>query len=165
VPRPRLCLIAAVARDGGLGHRGALLVHVPGDLPRFKRLTLGAPMVMGRKTWDSIGRPLPGRTSIVVTRDRSWRAEGALAAPGLDEALAIAGDVPVVNVVGGAEIYALALPGADVLELTEIDAVFPADAFFPPWPREAFREAASEAHGAPDGLRWRYVRYERIAAG
>ena len=75
--KPILSLVAAVARDGGIGHRGELLVRIPDDLRRFKRLTLGSPVVMGRKTWEAIGRPLPGRQNIVITRDPAWRAEGA----------------------------------------------------------------------------------------
>src|SRR6185437_6228291 len=85
--RPRLILIAAVARDGAIGLEGRLLVHLPDDLQHFKRVTLGSPIVMGRKTWDSLGRPLPGRRNIVVTRNPAWQAAGAEAAPSLDAAL------------------------------------------------------------------------------
>ena len=85
--KPILSLVAAVARDGGIGHRGELLVKIPEDLRRFKRLTLGSPVLMGRKTWDAIGRPLPGRQNIVISRDPAWRAEGATPAASLDAAL------------------------------------------------------------------------------
>ena len=91
MPRPVVCLVAAVARDGGIGMAGQLLVRLPEDMRRFKQLTLGAPVLMGRKTWDSIGRPLPGRHNIVLTRDPHWSAEGATRSASLDEALALAG--------------------------------------------------------------------------
>ncbi|MEP7303209.1 MAG: dihydrofolate reductase [Caldimonas sp.] len=163
--KPAVCLVAAVSRDGGLGRAGALLVRIPDDLRRFKRLTLGAPVVMGRKTWLSIGRPLPGRQNIVVTRDPAWRAEGALAVPSLAAALARATPAERVSVIGGAEIFALALPVADELELTEIDAVLPADAFFPAWSPAEFRQTAREAHETPEGLRYSFVSYRRIDPG
>lgn len=162
--RPALILIAAVAHRGAIGKDNHLLVHLPGDLPRFKRLTMGHPIVMGRKTWDSLGRPLPGRRNIVITRNPDWSAEGAERAASLADALALAGDVDQVCVIGGAEIYTLALPQADQLLLTEIDADFDADAYFPDWPREAYEVTASEAHQTPEGLVYRYVDYRRKAA-
>jgi dihydrofolate reductase len=165
MPKPRISLVASVARDGGIGHAGQLLVHLPGDLPRFKRMTMGAPLVMGRKTWDSIGRPLPGRRSIVISRDPAWQAAGAERAASLEEALALAGDAERVFVIGGAEIFALALPLADDLELTEIDAQFPADAFFPAWDRAAFRQISSEPQTTPDGVGYRYCSYRRTITG
>jgi dihydrofolate reductase len=161
LPRPTISLIAAVTRDGGLGKDNQLLVHLPGDLPRFKRLTLGHPIVMGRKTWDSIGRPLPGRRNIVITRNADWAATGAERAPGFDAALALAGDVERVCVIGGAEIYALALPLADELLLTEIEADCDADAFFPDWPRDDFRVVSTESNTTAQGLVYRYVTYRR----
>lgn len=165
MPKPTISLVASVARDGGIGHAGKLLVHLPGDLPRFKRMTMGAPMVMGRKTWDSIGRPLPGRRSIVVSRDPGWQAAGAERAASLEEALALAGESERVFVIGGAEIFALALPLADELELTEIDAEFPADAFFPAWNRADFRQTSSEPQATPEGLAYRYASYRRTTPG
>ena len=161
MPSPTLTLIAAVAHRGAIGKNNQLLVHLPGDLPRFKRLTMGHPIIMGRKTWDSIGRPLPGRRNIVITRNPHWSAPGAEPAPGLAAALALAGDVERVCVIGGAEIYALALPEADELLLTEIDADFDADAFFPDWPRAAYDVTAAETHTTPEGLVYRYVDYRR----
>ena len=159
-----LTLIAAVAHRGAIGKDNQLLVHLPGDLPRFKRLTTGHPIVMGRKTWDSIGRPLPGRRNIVITRNPNWSAAGAEAAPSLAAALAMTGGVERVCVIGGAEIYALALPEADELQLTEIDADFDADAFFPDWPRGAYDVVSSETHTTPEGLVYRYVDYRRKTA-
>src|SRR6478752_5378853 len=135
MPRPAVSLVAAVARDGGIGHAGGLLVRLPDDLRRFKQITLGTPIVMGRKTWQSIGRPLPERRNIVLSRDATFRAEGAETVTSLDSALALtlADSAPLVHVIGGGELYALALPIADELQLTEIDGQFPADVFFPPW--------------------------------
>jgi dihydrofolate reductase len=163
MPRPAVSLVAIVARDGGIGHRGGLLVRLPEDLRRFKAITLGSPVVMGRKTWQSIGRALPGRRSIVITRDPGVRAEGAETASSLDEALALAADAPVVHVIGGAEIYALALPLADELHLTELDAEFPADTFFPAWDRSRFALVAREPHETAEGLRYAFTTYKRLA--
>lgn len=165
MPQPRISLVAAVARDGGIGRDNDLLVRLPGDLPRFKRMTMGAPIVMGRRTWDSIGRPLPGRLSIVLTRDRGWHADGAVAVASLDDALDAAGAVERVFVIGGVEVFALALPRADTLELTEIDAVYPADTFFPAWNRAEFRQTSREAQETPQGVRYAYVTYRRNASG
>jgi dihydrofolate reductase len=165
MPRPAVSLVAVVARDGGIGHRGGLLVHLPDDLRRFKRITLGTPIVMGRKTWQSIGHALPGRRNIVVTRDAAFRPEGAEAAPSLDAALALAGSAPLVHVIGGAEIYALALPIADELQLTEIDAEFPADVFFPAWDRSRFAQVAREPHQTAEGLRYAFATYKKLPHG
>jgi dihydrofolate reductase len=154
-------LIAAVARNGAIGRDNQLLVHLPGDLPRFKRLTLGYPIVMGRKTWDSIGRPLPGRRNIVITRQPDWAAVGAERAPSWSDAVAMAGAVERIGVIGGAEIYALALPHADELELSEIDADFEGDAFFPAWSRESYECAATQSHTTAEGLMYRYASYQR----
>lgn len=160
--QPTLSLIAAVARDGGIGYRGGLLVRIAEDQRRFKRLTLGSPVIMGRGTWDSIGRPLPGRQSIVVTRNPAWQAEGAQPAASLEAALALAPDAEKIFVTGGADIYALALPLAGELDLTEIDAEFPADTFFPVWNRADFRQTSREAHATAEGLRYSFVSYKRI---
>jgi dihydrofolate reductase len=138
-----------------------LLVHLPGDLPRFKKLTLGHTVIMGRKTWDSIGRPLPQRRNIVITRNPLWRADGAEAAASLSDALASVANEPKVFVIGGAQIYALALPLADELALTEIDADFDADAFFPTWDRAPFEQVSCEDHSTPQGLRYSYVNYNK----
>jgi len=163
--RPHISLVAAVARDGGIGRDGGLLVRLPEDMKRFRQLTMGAPIVMGRKTWQSIGRPLPGRRNIFVTRDPAHHGEGAETAASLDAALALAADAPRVFVIGGAEIYALALPLADELQLTEIDATFAADAFFPPWDRSAFSRTLHEAHTSADGVPYAFTTYTRNNTG
>ena len=165
MPLPAVRLIAAVARDGGIGHRGELLVRIPEDLRRFKRITLGAPIIMGRKTWQSIGRPLPGRLNIVVSRNPSFAAEGAETAGSLDDALRRAQPAPRVHVIGGAELYALAMPIAEQLELTEIDAQFPADAFFPPVDRSRFTLVSREAHEGAEGLRYAFATYKTNDSG
>jgi dihydrofolate reductase len=159
----RVVLVAAVARNLAIGKGNELLVRIPEDLQRLRRETMGHPVVMGRKTWDSLPvkfRPLPGRRNIVVTRDPAWRAEGAEAVTSLEAALALAGDVPKVSVIGGGQLYALALPRADELLMTEIDADLEGDTFFPPY-RGAFEEVARETRTTPEGLRYDFVTYRR----
>lgn len=148
-------LIVAVARNGTIGRDNALPWRLPEDLRRFKSLTMGHAMIMGRRTWESLGRPLPGRRHVVVTRDRGYRAEGVEVVHSLPEALAAAGDDAYV--IGGADLYAQALPLVDRLELTEIDADVPGDAFFPAFERGAWRETAREAHRSADGLDFAFV--------
>jgi dihydrofolate reductase len=162
-----LCLIAAVARDGAIGRDNDLLWRTREDQLHFKNTTLGSPVVMGRKTWDSLPerfRPLPGRRNIVVTRNAAWRAEGAEPAGSLDAALAFAGQAPKAFVIGGAQLYALALPRADTLVLTEVDALFEgADAFFPAWDKADFEETGREPHVDPQGRPYAFVTYRRRA--
>jgi dihydrofolate reductase len=137
-----LFLIYARAANGTIGRDGTLPWHLPTDLKRFKALTMGKPMIMGRKTFESFPRPLPGRRHIVLTRDPRWRADGAEVARSPDEALALAGETEVA-IIGGAEINALFLPRAARVELTEVHADVPGDTMMPPldasW-REVFRE-------------------------
>ncbi len=161
--RPALSLIAIVARHGGIGRDNALLWHLSEDLRHFKRTTLGCPIIMGRNTWDSIGRPLPGRRNIVVTRNAAWTAPGAEAALDLAHALALVQDAAKVFVIGGAQLYAAALPHADELVLTEVDAEPPADTFFPVWDRAAFTEHTRENHTNEHGLNYSFVTYDRNA--
>ena len=161
-----LVLIAAVARQGVIGHDNALLWRLPEDMAHFRRSTQGCPVVMGRRTWDSLPerfRPLPGRHNIVVTRQADWQAAGATVAHTLDDALAAAGPVERVFVIGGAELYAAALPVADELLLTEIDADFVGNVRFPDWPRERFSETWREPHQAapPNHFGFDFVRYTR----
>ena len=158
---PAPFLIAAVARDGGLGRDGELLFRIPEDLRRFKALTLGHPVVMGRKTWQSIGRPLPGRRNLVVSRDPSYAAEGAEVVGSLAAALAATDSAAQVAVIGGASLYAAALPLADRLELTEIDAERPADTWFPAWDRTGWIRTEDAPATTPDGLRYRFVTWRR----
>jgi dihydrofolate reductase len=162
--RPVLSLIAIVDRAGGIGKDNGLLVHLSEDLRHFKRTTLGCPVVMGRRTWDSIGRPLPGRRNIVITRDPAWQAEGAEGAASLDAALALVADAPKVFVIGGAQIFEQALPRANELVLTEIDAVFDADTFFPALPPGDFVETARETQRSDRGFDYSFVTYRRATA-
>jgi dihydrofolate reductase len=142
--RPRVNLIVAWARGGVIGRAGALPWHLPEDLRRFKQITLGHPMIMGRRTWDSIGRPLPGRRSIVVSRNPDWSAAGCETAPGLAQALALCAGVPEVFVIGGAQLYEHALPLAGRLFVTDIDADFEGNVRFPPLDLSRWRRIGSE---------------------
>ena len=149
-----ITLVLAMANNGVIGKDGAIPWRIPEDLKRFKQLTLGKPVIMGRKTWDSLPRkPLPGRDNIVVTRQPQWRADGAIPAASLEEGLAKAGDV---SVIGGGEIYREALARADRIELTEIHGDFDGDAHFT-FDRGDWREIAREDHVAPGGLGYSYV--------
>ena len=147
---PRITLILARARNGVIGAKGGLPWRLPEDLAFFKRTTMGHPIVMGRKTWESIGRPLPGRRSIVVTRDRSFAAAGAEVVHSLDDAVALCSDSDEIFVIGGAQLYAEALPRADRLLLTEIHADFEGDTFMPAAAAEDWAEAGREHHPPSD---------------
>jgi len=125
-------IVVATDERGAIGRDGGLPWRLPNDLQRFKALTMGKPIVMGRKTWESIGRPLPGRQNIVITRQPGLPAAGATVVAALEEALAVAGGAAEICVIGGAEIYRLALPLARVIHLTRVHAVVEADTFFPP---------------------------------
>ena len=154
-----IVLIVAAAENGVIGKEGAIPWRLPEDLRRFKALTMSHPIVMGRKTWDSFPKkPLPGRTNIVITRQPGWRAEGAVTAASLDDALRIArAQSGTVFVIGGGEIYRAALPQATRVELTEIHQAFDGDAHFPALDRTAWRETAREDHATPEGLRYAFV--------
>ncbi|MDO5693253.1 MAG: dihydrofolate reductase [Pseudomonadota bacterium] len=159
--RPRIGLIWAQACGGVIGKDGVMPWHLPEDLAHFKRTTLSHPVIMGRRTWDSIPpkfRPLPGRRNIVVTRQVNWNEIGATPASNLQAALQKCEDSDQVWVIGGAQIYAQALPLADELVVTEIDADFDGDAFAPTIGPE-WREVAREAHRAANGLAFSFVRY------
>lgn len=162
MPTSSLILIAAVARNGAIGKDNALLWRLPEDLKFFKRTTLGCPVIMGRKTFESIGRPLPGRRNIVVTRNTAWQHDGVDVAHTLEEARALAASEPRVFVIGGGELYAQALPVADELILTEVDADFEADTFFPSYDRTAFTEVSRESHMADAGWPYHFVVYQRL---
>jgi dihydrofolate reductase len=163
-----LSLIAAVARDGSIGNDNQLLFHLPEDQQHFRRVTLGCPVIMGRRTWDSLParfRPLPGRRNVVVTRNPEWQCEGAEAAPSLHAAIALAGPAPKVFVIGGGQLYAEAIAHADELVLTEIARDFGGETRFPAWDREQFREVGREHHraGPPNDFDYAFVTYQRIA--
>jgi dihydrofolate reductase len=128
---PLVSIIVATDERGAIGRDGGLPWRLPDDLKRFKALTMGKPIVMGRKTWDSIGKPLPGRHNILITRQAGLEVPGVTVVASLEDALLAAGDVPEVCIIGGAEIYRLALPRADLIHLTRVQAVVDADTYFP----------------------------------
>ena len=157
-------LVVAVAENGAIGKDGALPWRIPEDLRRFKALTMGRPVIMGRKTWDSLPKkPLAGRRNIVVTRNAEFHAEGAVVAHSFSDALAIAQseNPDSVMVIGGAEIFAAALPLARRIELTEIAASPAGDAFMPPIDRAEWREATRTASSSAEGLNYSFVTLER----
>jgi dihydrofolate reductase len=157
----RIYLVAAVAANGIIGANGKLPWHLPEDLKHFKRATLGHPVVMGRKTWESLKGPLPGRENIVVTRQGGYQASGAAVASSLDAALALCAGESVVCVIGGEQIFKDALPLAAGLIMTEIKQDFAGDARFPDYDRSQWREAQREAHTAASGMRFDFVLYEK----
>lgn len=171
---PPLSLIASVARNGSIGRGNELVWDEPADKRWFRQQTMGCPVVMGRKTWDSLPerfRPLPGRLNIVVTRQAGWQAAGAEVAHGLAEAVALARarqpGARRVFVIGGGQLYAEALPLADELVLTEIDADLAGDTRFPDWPRQAFAEVQREPQqtAAREGQAptpFAFVTYQRL---
>jgi len=161
---PCLTLIAAVAKNRVIGLDNALPWRLPEDLKRFKALTLGHPIVMGRKTWASLGRPLPGRTNIVISRDAGFTTEGATLAHSLPEALAVAAEASggeEIFIIGGAEIYRQALPLARRLQLTEIDRDYAGDVHFPAFEPQQWLETARERHHSDAGFDYAFVTYER----
>ena len=163
----RLGLIYARARNGVIGKAGGLPWHLPEDLAHFKQITMGSPVIMGRKTWDSLPpkfRPLPGRANIVVTRQLDWQAPGAVRAASLAEAISLCSNQPQAWVIGGAEIFAHALPLADTVELTEIDADFDGDVIAPPLGPQ-WREAAREKHVAAGALHYSFITYVNTQRG
>jgi dihydrofolate reductase len=163
--RPQLTLIAAVASNGVIGVDNGLPWRLPEDLKRFKALTMGHPMIMGRRTFESLGRVLPGRSHIVLSRERREPGEGWLAATSMAEALARAAHCPggeEAFVIGGADVFRLALPLADCLQLTEVHQDFAGDVLFPPFDRGEWRETARERHGSGHGPAFDFVTYIRI---
>jgi dihydrofolate reductase len=161
-----LVIIAAVARNGVIGDGDRLPWHLPEDMAHFRRTTQGCPVIMGRRTWESLParfRPLPGRRNIVVTRTAAWRAEGAETATSPESALALVQDAPRAFVIGGVALYAAALPLADELVLTEIDREFTGSTRFPAYDRARFAEVAREHHhaAAPNDFDFAFVTYRK----
>jgi dihydrofolate reductase len=154
-----IVLVVAIADNGVIGKDGGIPWHISEDMKRFKAMTMGHTLVMGRKTWDSLPKkPLPGRVNVVVTRQADWRPEGALTAASLGQATA--GTSGTVMVIGGEEIYQRALPMASRIELTEVHKAFDGDAKFD-LDRSGWRETAREDHVTPDGLAYSYVTLTR----
>jgi dihydrofolate reductase len=158
-----LTIVVATDSKNGIGINNTLAWHLPEDLAHFKRTTSGHPIIMGRKTFDSIGRPLPNRRNIVITRNTEWQHAGVEAVPSLDAAKALVGDNQAF-IIGGAQIYADTVAQVDRLIVTEIDKSFDCDAFFPAIDPKLWRETARETHHSEaNGFDYAYVTYERIA--
>jgi dihydrofolate reductase len=160
----RISLVVAVAQNGVIGHCNGLPWHIPEDLKRFKALTMGKPVIMGRKTWDSIPRkPLAGRKNIVITRNREFHADGALVAHNFSDAVALAqsNGKDEIMVIGGEAIFAAALPVADTIHLTEVAASPQGDAFMPAIERSRWLETAREGPYEANGLAYSFVTLER----
>jgi len=164
--KPRVSIVVAIGKNRELGLEGKLLWHIPEDSKRFKALTLGHPVVMGRKTFESIvailGNPLPGRTNIVVTRDANYAYEGVVIVHSLEEGLEKARelDQEEIHIGGGADLYKQALPFVDRLYLTLIDDTKEADTFFPEY-EAAFTQKISEEHHEHEGLKYTWITLER----
>jgi dihydrofolate reductase len=156
-----ISIVVAVAKNGVIGDRGALPWRIPEDLKHFKALTMGKPIIMGRKTWDSLPKkPLPGRTNIVVTRNPEFRADGAIVAHSFADAVVKAG-ASEVAVIGGQAIFAEALPIADTIHMTQVAASPDGDTFMPLIDRAEWREVACEGPHEADGLRYSFVTLKR----
>lgn len=165
--RFELVLIAAVARNGAIGLGNGLIFNERADQAHFRAATLGCPVLMGRKTWDSLPprfRPLPGRRNVVLSRNPALQAPGAEVVSSLDAALqALGADAPArIFVIGGAQLYEQALPLADELLLTEVDADLDGDTFFPPWPRAGFKATRRTEATTADGVGYAFVTYRRV---
>ena len=146
----KISLIAAMAHGRAIGIDNRMPWHLPADFQHFRRVTLGKPVVMGRKTFESIGRPLPGRHNIVVSRDPELHFDGATVVASIEAALAAAGEVDEVMVIGGESFYAQMLPRADYLYLTFVEGDFEADAWFPEWDPAEWQEIEQSAHPADE---------------
>ena len=160
----RIAIIVAMAQNRVIGRDNQLPWHLPADLRHFKANTMGKPIIMGRKTWESIGRPLPGRSNIVVTRDRDYTADGCVVVHSLDEALAAATGHDEVMVIGGAEFYRQVLPEATTLYLTQIHDAIQGDAFFPELDMEQWQEVERQDF-EPDEKNphaYSFIRLERV---
>ncbi len=143
-------LVVAVARNGVIGRGNQLPWKLPADMAYFKRVTMGHPVVMGRRTWESIGKPLPGRHNIVVTRNAAFQAPGATVVGSLEEAWKAAGDAPEVAVIGGTSLFAESLPVADRIHLTEVEADVEGDTWFPEFDRDEWVEREVQRHPADE---------------
>lgn len=160
---PRLSLIAAMSRNRVIGRDNAMPWHLSADLKHFKAVTMGKPVIMGRKTFESIGRPLPGRQNIIISRQPGFAAAGCSMAASLEQALAACSGAEEVFVIGGSEIYRLALPAADRLHLTEIDADFEGDTHFPAINAAEWRESSRDSHAAGETpFAYAFVVYDRV---
>ncbi|MCZ7591204.1 MAG: dihydrofolate reductase [Kiritimatiellae bacterium] len=159
----KVSIVVAIAANGVIGKGGQLPWYISEDLRFFKKVTMGKPIVMGRKTWESIGKPLPGRLNIVVTRQRDFSAPGAIVVHSLAAALEHVSKEEEVAIIGGAQLYGETIPLADIIHLTEVNASYDGDTFFPKWERSEWREVSREDHAGSPG--YSFVRLERKYPG
>lgn len=157
-----LTIIVAADAQRGIGINNTLPWKLAEDMAHFKRLTTGHPIIMGRKTYDSIGRPLPNRRNIVITRNREWRQDGVEAVQSLAEAQRLVAGEAEAFIIGGAQIYAESLPLADQIVLTEIGQSFECDAFFPPLPPSQWQEMERQDYVSQSGLPYAFVTLRRL---
>ena len=157
----QLSIIVAIANNQVIGINNTLPWHLPEDLKRFRALTTGHHIIMGRKTYESLGRLLPGRTTVIVTRNKDYQLEGALIAHSLEDAVALCQNDDEVFLIGGAELYQDGLKLADKLYITEVDLTVDGDAFFPEFDLNLWQEASREAHTSAQGLLFSYITYMR----
>ncbi len=162
--KPHISLIVARARNGVIGNQGKLPWHFSEDLKFFKQVTMGKPIIMGRNTWESIGRPLPGRRNVVLTSDMNYKAEGAQVVHSLKEALGLFNSQETIFIIGGAQLYRYALPFADTAWVTEIDHDFEGDVTFDTLDPKAWKLVWSESFEVGEGRQWpfKFQRFERI---
>ncbi|MFT5574390.1 MAG: dihydrofolate reductase [Cryomorphaceae bacterium] len=158
-----IILVAAIGENGEMGINNDLLWHLPGDLPRFKKITMGSPIIMGRKTYDSIGRALPGRLNIVLTANQAWQADGVIVANDLEKAIELAEseNTGKAFVIGGGQIYKLFLAYATSMEITEVDDAPPADTYFPNFSKLEFKQTQRLSNPENDP-KFDYVTYRRV---
>ena len=159
----KIILVAAIGENGEMGNNNELLWHLPGDLPRFKEITMGSPIIMGRKTFDSIGGALPGRLNIVLTENAKWQVEGVTVAPSIEQAISISKqqDTGKAFVIGGGQIYKLFLPYATSMEITEVDDAPVADTYFPNFSGSDFNEI-TRIENNDHTPKFDYVTYQRV---
>lgn len=157
----KLSIIVAIAKNGVIGLNNSMPWHLPEDLKRFRALTTGHHIIMGRKTYESLGRLLPGRTTVIVTRNKSYQVEGALIAHSLEQALYLCADDTEVFLIGGAELYQSGLSLADKIYITEVDLDVNGDAFFPDWDVHEWQEILREPHRSEKNVAFIYLAYVR----
>lgn len=156
-----ISLIVAHDNNYVIGYENGMPWHLPGDLKYFKEKTMGKPMIMGRKTFESIGRPLPGRRNIVITRDENYQADGIEVVTSLEGALDLAGDVPEIMIIGGEQIFRLSMDIADRLYITKINHSFNGDTYFPNYEQDFVQVSSMEPETAPEGYTFQYQIFER----
>lgn len=160
--RPHIQIVVAYARNRVIGRDNDLPWRLPGDLAHFKRSTMGCPIIMGRKTWESLGRPLPGRLNVVITRNPQYQAQGATVCTSLEAALQACADTPRACIIGGEELFRMALPETDEIIATEIDADIEGDTYFPEFDSSEWEEIERLPQPEENGLRYDFVTLRRV---